>query len=101
MAIIGLSLRHLRPTIYLKVENKIAYLKFTPAGSFAFKLEGSVPHSKHEVIPALRGHIRVAHEDDVDTAKDFIKTFYRDELRNIKNEHIPDDKWIQSLCPSF
>ena len=100
-AIIGLSLRHLRPTIYLKVKKKIAYLKFTPAGIFEFKLEGTVPHSKHQVIPEYRGHIKVTKEEEVNSAKIFIKTFNRNELRNIKSDRIPDYSWIRSLCPSF
>ena len=101
MAIIGLSLTHLRPTIYLKVKKGIAYLKFVPAGSFEFKFEGTVPHSKRQHIPAYRGCIRVADEEEVNTAKDFIRIFNRDELRDIKRDQIPDYNWIQSLCPAF
>lgn len=100
-AIIGLSIRHLRPTIYLKVKKKIAYLKFIPSGIFEFKLEGTVPHSKHQVIPEYLGGIKVTKEEEVKTAKIFIKTFNRAELRNIKSDRIPDYSWIRSLCPSF
>lgn len=95
MAIIGISLSYLRPSIYLNVKNRIAYLKSIPTGCFEFRLEGTVPHSKGQYISAYHGHIRVVNEEGVNTGKDFIKIFNRDEIRRIKRDRIPDYRWVQ------